>query len=167
MVLLDEALRIARKAIPPGVRLAVHTVGPHPSVVVMDRTMFVQILINLVSNAVAAMSGQGNLIITLDEACPDVTENFAAKGAHRFARLRLIDSGCGMDRTTRERAFEPFFTTKPIGQGTGLGLPIVYGLIREIGGTVTIESEVGHGTTVTLLLPGHDGGSGDGAHTHH
>jgi PAS domain S-box-containing protein len=167
LVLLDEALRTARTAIPPGVRLAVHTVGPYPPVVVIDRTMFVQILINLIGNAVAAMSGQGDLVITLDEDTLESTEALRDQTAPRFARLRVIDTGCGMDRLTRDRAFEPFFTTKPIGQGTGLGLPIVYGLIREIGGTVAIESEVGLGTTVTLLLPGHDRESGYGGNTHH
>ncbi len=66
-----------------------------------------------------------------------------------------------MSRATLDRAFEPFFTTKAVGQGTGLGLPVVYGLVQEMGGTITLASEPGRGTTVTVLIPGNNG---DGEH---
>jgi signal transduction histidine kinase len=72
-------------------------------------------------------------------------------------RLRVIDTGCGMDQMTLDRAFEPFFTTKLVGQGTGLGLPVVYGMVREMGATIVLDSEPGLGTTVTILIPGQNG----------
>jgi CheY-like chemotaxis protein len=73
-----------------------------------------------------------------------------------FVRLRVTDSGSGMSKDTVEHAFEPFFTTKPKGQGTGLGLATIYGIVRQAGGHVEIESEPGVGTTVIALLPATD-----------
>src|SRR5207248_11097685 len=70
-----------------------------------------------------------------------------------YVQLALQDTGCGMAAEVAARVFEPFFTTKSGGRGTGLGLSMVYGFAKQSGGTVTIESQVGRGTTVTLLLP--------------
>ncbi len=146
VALLHDSLRIVRPSIPATITLVVDITGAPPNVAV-DRTMFVQILLNLVTNAVAAMAGRGTLTIALDE------DEGGAPDASHAVRLRVADSGRGMDRKTLDRAFEPFFTTKPVGQGTGLGLPMVYGLIRELGGTITLESEPGCGTTARILLP--------------
>jgi CheY-like chemotaxis protein len=70
-----------------------------------------------------------------------------------YACVSVQDDGCGMDAATQARAFEPFFTTKQVGQGSGLGLSMVYGFARQSGGAVTIDSEPGNGTTITLWLP--------------
>jgi PAS domain S-box-containing protein len=164
--LLEDSLRLVRQAIPPGVHLSVRVVGKPPPVRI-DRTTFVQIMLNLATNATAAMRGAGELGVTLEEVAPraadspiDSRPTDGLGQASRCTRLRVSDTGCGMDRTTLERAFEPFFTTKPAGQGTGLGLPVVYGLIREAGGAISLESEPGRGTTATILLPDGNGGEG-------
>jgi signal transduction histidine kinase len=129
--------------------------------VTIDRTVFTQILLNLATNGAAAMAGRGELKIWLNEAAHASGDGVARQT--RAACLRVIDTGCGMTKATLDRAFEPFFTTKPVGQGTGLGLPVVYGLVREMGGTIGLDSEPGAGTTVTIVIPGHHGGADNGS----
>jgi PAS domain S-box-containing protein len=112
-------------------------------------------LINLVVNARDAMPEGGRLTITagnvtLDESACEGSRDLTP-GA--YVRLSVCDTGAGMSREVQERVLEPFFTTKPVGKGTGLGLSMVYGFMKQSGGHVTIESERGRGTTVTLFLP--------------
>jgi signal transduction histidine kinase len=118
----------------------------------------------LVTNAAAAMDGEGELAIVLEND-PHGPGDTATRQPARFGRLRVVDTGHGMDKLTLDRAFEPFFTTKPIGQGTGLGLPVVYGMIRELGGTIALASEPGRGTTATIWIPADNGELGDGIDT--
>jgi signal transduction histidine kinase len=133
------------------VALCVEVAGALP-LVAINRTTFVQILLNLSTNAAAAMNGEGTLTVVLDEAPAEPGELIVPERTG-FIRLRVTDTGCGMSRETLERAFEPFFTTKGVGQGTGLGLPVVFGLVEEMGGVIRLESVPGHGTTVTILMP--------------
>jgi signal transduction histidine kinase len=112
-------------------------------------------LLNLVINARDAMPDGGRLVVTttnryLDE---DFTQDHSNLEAGEYVVLSVSDTGCGMPQNTINRAFDPFFTTKPIGQGTGLGLSMIYGFSKQSGGHVSIESEVGQGTTVSLYLP--------------
>jgi PAS domain S-box-containing protein len=114
-----------------------------------------QVLLNLAVNARDAMPTGGTL--TIDTAPITVDEHYAAHhpgiNVGRHMRLRVSDTGTGMSPETIERAFEPFFTTKPKGQGTGLGLATIYGILTRAGGTVQIYSEPGVGTTFTALFP--------------
>jgi two-component system, cell cycle sensor histidine kinase and response regulator CckA len=126
--------------------------------VLVDPGQVEQILVNLAVNARDAMPDGGALRI--DTANIDVDAAYAAArpelspGPH--VRLRVSDTGIGMSGETLGRAFDPFFTTKPAGQGTGLGLATVYGIIQQAGGRSQIYSEPGVGTTVTVLLPATD-----------
>ena len=155
--LLSNSIVLAKVAVPPTVSLVV-SIEDRQLRVAVEPTKFVQILLNLIGNAVAAMDRRGRLTIALDEhwSCP---ADHSSDPQIRYARLRVMDTGCGMDALTLDRAFEPFFTTKPIGQGTGLGLPMVYSLVREMSGMIELASQPGQGTTVTILLTAADGTS--------
>ena len=123
--------------------------------VLADRGQMEQVLLNLAVNARDAMPTGGTLIIDTDNFTVD--DIFAARD-HRLqagphVRLRVADTGTGMDCDTIERAFEPFFSTKPKEKGSGLGLATVYGIVNQAGGMVDLESNLGTGTTITILLP--------------
>jgi PAS domain S-box-containing protein len=114
-----------------------------------------QAIINLAVNARDAMTGGGD--VTLATAFEDVDEAFARThlpmAPGRYAVLRVSDTGHGMSRDTQARIFEPFFTTKDVGKGTGLGLSMVYGTVKQIGGFIFVDSEIGRGTTFRLYFP--------------
>ena len=109
-------------------------------------------LLNLVVNARDAMRGSGTITITAKNLClrPDDTPD-GLRG--EFVALTVMDTGCGIKADILPKVFEPFFTTKQLDKGTGLGLSQVYGLTRQSRGTVTITSELGNGTSVTIYLP--------------
>ncbi len=122
----------------------------------VDRALLEQAVINLAINARDAMGKSGKVRVSLHDALID--QEFAwpvldeiAPG--RYVAIEFADTGCGMDKTTLKRIFDPFFTTKEIGKGTGLGLAMVYGFLRQSGGAVGVHSEPGAGTTFWLYLP--------------
>ncbi|MDD2863061.1 MAG: PAS domain-containing protein, partial [Acidiphilium sp.] len=115
-------------------------------------------LLNLCINARDAMPDGGRLTVGTGEtdlSNADVLGDLELKPG-RYVRIFVTDEGHGMSADVAERVFEPFYTTKPIGEGTGLGLSQVYGFVRQSGGTVHLDTMVGRGTTMTLLLPRHD-----------
>ena len=142
-----------------------HTIGEHVDLVsaldpdlwsiVADPGRIEQVLVNLAVNARDAMVGGGMLRIDTGNITVDADYAFSHPGLEpgRYVRLRVGDSGTGMDRETQRHAFEPFFSTKPKGEGTGLGLATVYGIVTQAGGESTLYSEPGLGTTFSALLP--------------
>jgi two-component system cell cycle sensor histidine kinase/response regulator CckA len=120
-----------------------------------DRGQVEQVLLNLAINARDAMPGGGTLTITTSPAdLPGGDPRLPAGGSPgRYAELAVTDTGTGMSPQTAARIFEPFFTTKPPGQGTGLGLSTVYGIITGAGGSLRVESEQGAGSTFRLYFP--------------
>jgi PAS domain S-box-containing protein len=123
--------------------------------IIADPGQIEQVLVNLAVNARDAMPDGGTLIIET----ANLTEAEEQEVGHpevqatQHVRMRVCDTGTGMTRETAERAFEPFFTTKSTNAGTGLGLPTVFGIVTQAGGQAYIDSELGVGTTVTVLLP--------------
>jgi CheY-like chemotaxis protein len=109
----------------------------------MDRSKLEQVLMNAVMNARAAMPTGGRLTIATAADAADAG----------FVRLTVTDTGCGMSAAVAARAFEPFFTTKGRGSGTGLGLATAYGVVTDAGGTISLASRPGEGTTVLVRLP--------------
>ena len=122
--------------------------------VVVDQGQIEQVLMNLAANARDAMPGGGRL--TIESRTVDLEGDTAAARqlrAGRYVELAVTDSGMGIDAETQTRIFDPFFTTKDVGIGTGLGLSIVHGIISQAGGSISVYSERGRGTTFRILLP--------------
>ena len=126
-----------------------------PIMVRAEPTQLEQVVMNLVVNARDAMSDGGLVRIgTLPRRVESSGRGaVAGLGAGDYVELSVMDTGSGMDAETRRRLFEPFFTTKPVGQGTGLGLAMAYGIVQQSGGTILVESEPGRGSTFRILLP--------------
>jgi CheY-like chemotaxis protein len=124
----------------------------------MDPGQLEQVLTNLAVNARDAMPRGGKLTIDCENVNVDSTYAAGRPGLKpgRYVRIRVTDTGTGMDAATLGRVFEPFFTTKPKGHGTGLGLATVYGIVNQAGGDVSIYSELGVGTRAHVLLPASD-----------
>jgi signal transduction histidine kinase len=120
-----------------------------------DANQLEMALLNLAVNARDAMEDQGVLRITASLAVPDSDEAVDLTRG-RYVRLSVADTGSGMDEATVAQAIEPFFSTKGVGRGTGLGLSMVHGLARQLGGTLRIRSQVGVGTHIELWLPTSD-----------
>jgi len=165
----SEELRPAATKLSHSIRntieLATRTLGPEIKIVTkldenlppvfVDPAGLENALLNLAVNARDAMPRGGSLTITtvlvnLEENYPPVKTGELKPG--RYASVSVTDTGEGMSRETMERALEPFFTTKPRGKGTGLGLAMVYGFVKQSGGAIRLYSEVGYGTTITFYL---------------
>ncbi len=128
----------------------------------VDRHQLENALLNLAVNARDAMEGRGTLTITTDGAA--LEENQVGEcPAGDYVTITVADTGCGMAPEVLDRVFEPFFTTKPVGKGTGLGLSQIFGFVRQSGGEIGIETELGGGTKVTVYLPRHIGEAAAGA----
>ena len=147
-----------------------HVLGPRAQVVTdigpqlwnieVDVGQLNNVILNLAINARDAMNGEGTLTIrarNLDADAARLHQVNAAAGEHvphaDYVLIEIADTGVGMSEAVMQRAFEPFFTTKPTGQGTGLGLSMAYGFVKQSGGEITLQSRPGEGTCVQIYLP--------------
>jgi two-component system cell cycle sensor histidine kinase/response regulator CckA len=151
---VTETLSLLEKVIGSDIEVK-STLAPDLALVSADPTQIEQILMNLCINARDAMPQGGSLQIETSNAVFDeeycAFQPFARPG--RYSMLSVTDTGTGMDAATLDRIFEPFFTTKELGKGTGLGLAMVYGIVRQHGGFVHVYSELGVGSTFRIYLP--------------
>ena len=152
--IITEVLTLLERTLGEHVDLSAN-LGEHLGPVFVDPGQMEQVLVNLAVNARDAMPGGGKL--SIETAGFNVDRAYAASRASltpgRYVTLKVSDTGTGMPPEVVARAFDPFFTTKPKGEGTGLGLATVYGIVTQAGGDVRIYSEPGLGTTITVLLP--------------
>ena len=149
---VEEGLRLFDALRPAPVQLRTY-IDEHCPLAIADPTMIVQVVINLCSNALHAMPPLGGFIeVGLRPARTDEVQR-AGLGRGDFVCLTVRDSGSGMDTTTRERIFDPFFTTRQVGQGSGLGLSVIHGIVATLGGAIIVDSEVAQGSTFTVLFP--------------
>jgi PAS domain S-box-containing protein len=158
---VEESARLLRATLSTRVNLSVRCARDVPPVFA-DATQIEQVVINLVTNAMHAMrGGPGRIdirldVVLLDAALADDHPELAAMHARRPGRtVRLVvsDDGAGMEAATLSRIFEPFFTTKPVGEGTGLGLSVVHGIVQAHEGAISVESQPSGGSTFTLYFP--------------
>lgn len=158
----EDAVQLLRATVPTTVALQTLAGDDGVHRVLGDPTQLMQIVVNLGSNAAHALRDQetGRIeieIATISRVASDPPVAGAALAPGRYVRLRVRDDGAGMSQEIRRRALEPYFTTKAAGEGSGLGLAVVDGVVRRAGGVVSLESDVGEGTVVEVLLPEHAG----------
>jgi PAS domain S-box-containing protein len=159
--IIGGVARMARRLIGTDVQLRLE-LGERVSQILADPAQVEQVLLNLIVNARDAMPSGGTIVVQTSNArltagAPEVVQAGINPGA--FVLLAVSDDGIGMDQATQARIFEPFFTTKETGRGTGLGLSTVYGIIRQTGGAITVESERGQGASFRVYLPAVTGDS--------
>jgi two-component system cell cycle sensor histidine kinase/response regulator CckA len=156
---VDECLQLLRSTIPSTIEFDVSFATDAPTVLA-DATQVHQIVMNIGTNAWHAMKDRsGRLQVKLERCAVDdahaATQSQLRPGV--YARVSISDTGCGMDQATRQRIFEPFFTTKPPSEGTGLGLAVVDGIMKDHDGAVTVYSQPGEGTIFHLYFPAYAG----------
>jgi len=151
---VTETLKLLRSSFPATIEIRTRLTTTAP--VLADFTHIEQVIMNLCTNAYHAMREQGGVLeVRLEELMLD-DEAFAHQldiSLGPYLSLTVLDTGRGMDKAVRDRIFEPYFTTKRTGEGTGIGLTVVHGIVKSYGGAITVESEPGRGSIFQVLLP--------------
>jgi PAS domain S-box-containing protein len=151
-----EALNLLRATLPQTIAIETEFAPDAPNVE-GDSTQLHQIVMNLGTNAAHALSPRGGFIrVKLEKVVIAQDAAVAGLAPGRYLRMQVIDNGCGMDETAIKHAFDPFFTTRKPGEGTGLGLSVVHGIVQSHRGAVEIRSQLNRGTTVSVYLPATD-----------
>lgn len=147
--LLEETHSLLRSTIPSTIQLIISN-HAHDAVVMGDATQLQQLLLNLCSNAEYAMRGTKSGTLTVEASW---SESSSTKPDQSFVLLSVTDTGTGIPEGIQARMFEPFFTTKPVGEGTGLGLSVLHGIVNSHGGTISVTSALGLGSSFRVRLP--------------
>ncbi len=154
---IKEGLRMAHSSIPASIQLRLKQNNPEALYINADTTQLQQVLINLLNNARDALEGIEQARIQVEVSSGEANRAFRQRhnnwGAYRYVCLSVRDNGSGIPADKLEKIFEPFFTTKEVGKGTGLGMPVIQGLVAKHHGCIEIDSTVGEGTTMKLYFP--------------
>lgn len=154
----EESVKLLRASLPAGIELVTAFAADTPNVLA-DRTQIHQVLMNLCANAWHAMEGKaGRIDVVLAGVTADGSTTPGNLRPGRYARLTVTDTGKGMDAATVERIFDPFFTTKSLGEGTGLGLAVVDGIVKNHEGVIVVYSEPGRGSVFHVYFPAVESG---------
>jgi len=150
---VQDKMGLLKEMVPDHVEFSFVPAASLPEVMA-DAHKLERILLNLIRNSVDSMPEGGNLTLSTHlVGAGDLPDALPKPAPGDYTCLKVTDTGMGMDAKTREHVFEPFFTTKERGRGTGLGLPVVYGLMQALNGYIKLESELGQGTTLSLFFP--------------
>jgi two-component system, cell cycle sensor histidine kinase and response regulator CckA len=148
---VDELIPTVRRVLPESIQLAARSRST--GLVKVDQAALEQIVMSLATNARDAMVKGGNFVLETGSGWLDPSNQYPWVRPGNYVYLKAIDTGIGMDQVTQSRMFEPFYTTKPPTEGTGLGMAMVYGLVKQHEGFVLVDSKPGEGTTVAIYLP--------------
>ena len=154
-LIINEALNLLRGSIPATIEIR-HGIDQNCGNVLANPTKIHQVLLNLCTNAYHAMRDTGGILgvslAPIELSVKDYVNKFNLKPG-KYLHLEVSDTGHGIDRKTQERIFEPYFTTKTEGEGTGMGLSVTHGIVKGLGGSITVYSEPGEGTSFHVYLP--------------
>lgn len=151
VAVISEALGMLRASLPATIEIIEQVMQVPP--LFGDPTQLHQVVVNLVTNAAQAIGDKVGQIRISVRSPIEQTASLQTPAGERLIYMSIADSGCGMDAGTIDRIFEPFFTTREVGEGTGLGLSVVHGIVAGHGGTIVVHSQPGEGTEITLSLP--------------
>lgn len=152
---VESAIHIARMSLPSTIEIK-KNIDPNTGTILADPSQISQVIVNLFTNSYQAMKKEGGILsISLDNV--DLDSKYLEKNPHlrqgKYVRIIISDTGVGIEKSIIDRIFDPFFTTRKVGEGTGLGLSVVHGIIMSHGGKITVSSELGKGTTMIIYLP--------------
>jgi len=155
-LIVNEAIKLLRASIPTTIEI-ITNIDSKGGTVLADSTQIHQVLMNLCTNAYQAMRETGGILTVSLSRVEILPDNEAVNGfvlaPGPYSKLQISDTGFGMDRAVMARIFEPYFTTKDKSEGTGMGLALTHGIVKEHGGHISVSSEPGKGTVFTICLP--------------
>jgi len=154
--ILKEVLKLLRSSIPTTIDIH-HNLEAESDTVLADPTQIHQIVLNLGTNAAHAMRERGGSLevgLVQEDLDSEAVAQYSDLNPGSYLKLTVSDTGCGIDGETMQKIFDPYFTTKGPGEGTGMGLAVIHGIVKSYGAHITVESELGKGTTFKVYLPG-------------
>lgn len=158
-LILDETLRLLRASIPSSIEIRTD-LDRKAGTVMGNSTQIQQVIMNLCTNAYQAMGRHGGILevrVGREQVGPELRTRSADLTAGTYLCLEVRDNGVGMDKSLVERIFDPFFTTKPVGEGTGMGLSVVHGIVKSHKGAILVDSRPGKGTLFKVYFPSYEG----------